>query len=109
MCYIDTVKDYISEHYSEEWYTAELAKLAYVSPEHLCREFKKHTGEKMSHYINRIRIEKSLTDLVTTDQSIEEILYRHGFNSVRSYYNFFRKFYNTTPAQYRAVARRKNQ
>lgn len=103
--YINKVICYIYEHYNEPWDTQTLAKLAFISPEHLCRIFKKHTGMTIGNYINKIRIEKSLSDLIYTDESIEEILYRHGFNNPKSYYTYFQKIYRMTPMQYRQKAR----
>ncbi len=106
--YINRVMLYIYEHYNEPWDTKMLANIAFVSPEHLCRNFKKHTGMTIGNYINKIRIEKSLSDLIHTDESIEEILYRHGFNNPKSYYTYFQKMQHMTPMQYRQKARSKN-
>ena len=103
--YVNKVIHYIYEHYNESWDIQMLAKIAFVSPEHLCRNFKKQTGMTIGNYINKIRIEKSLSDLIYSEQSIEDILYRHGFNNPKSYYAYFHKMYNMTPLQYRHKAR----
>lgn len=104
---INKIMVYINEHYNEPWNVKMLAKLAFVTPEHLCRNFKKHTGMTIGSYINKTRIEKSLADLTDTDLSIEQISVRHGFNNTKPYYTNFQKIYRMTPMQYRQNIRKK--
>ena len=104
---IHKVINYINEPSNEPWNVKMLADIAYVTPEHLCRNFKKHTGMTIGSYINCLKIEKSLADLINTDSSIEQISLKHGFNNPKPYYTNFQKLYHMTPMQYRQNVNKK--
>lgn len=106
---IHKVINYINEHYNEPWNVKMLADIAYVTPEHLCRNFKKHIGMTIGNYINGLKIEKSIADLINTDNSIEQISLKHGFNNPKPYYTNFQKLYHMTPMQYRQNVSKKTK
>ena len=53
---VDTVVDYINQHLSEELSVRSLANMAYVSPDHLTRSFKKRFSMTVSDYILQRRM-----------------------------------------------------
>ncbi len=64
---------YINENISEELNLENVAKASYFSKYHFHRIFKSITGETVSDYIKRIRLEKSAHILGVMKNSITEI------------------------------------
>lgn len=51
--------------------------------------------------LQECRIQHARTDLVNTTDNITEIAYNNGFPNIKSFINHFKKYYHTTPKQYR--------
>jgi two-component system, response regulator YesN len=86
---IDSVKDFLTRHYSEGHTRNELAEAVDMSPDHLGRMFKQHTGEKISDFLNTLRVEKASELLKTSDDKIITIAYDVGFESLRTFNKVF--------------------
>ncbi|WGK81391.1 AraC family transcriptional regulator [Vibrio aestuarianus] len=78
----------------------ELASALHVSKEHLARKFKKETGETVSQYSNRLKIEESLIFVINKQHSIDEIAESLGFCSSAYYRKVFKQVMGCTPAHY---------
>ncbi len=78
-----------------------LASVVDMSPDHLSRMFKKHTGGTIKDLINRLRIESSLKGLQCIDKKIVEIAFDVGFESLSSFNRIFKKVKGITPSEYR--------
>ena len=79
----------------------ELAEKCGYTPEHFSRIFKKHVGKTPESYIMECRIKKAKRLLLTTDHSVESIVFECGFSNRTA---FFKKFFDltgVTPLQYR--------
>lgn len=76
--------------------------LSYIS-----KLFKDAQGVSIVEYISRLRVEETKKLLCATDQPLQEIAQRVGFNNVASLIRVFKKYENMTPASYKkAVAER---
>ena len=76
--------------------------LSYIS-----KLFKDAQGVSIVEYISRLRVEETKKLLCATDQPLQEIAQRVGFNNVASLIRVFKKYENMTPASYKkAVAKR---
>ncbi|MDR2473251.1 MAG: response regulator [Tannerella sp.] len=86
---------------NSEFATDDLAASLQVSLRNLYRRFKDLKQPSPNDFIKEIRLKHVATMLVTTDLTVQEIMYAAGFNN-RSHFNreFF-KHYNQTPKQYR--------
>lgn len=77
----------------------------YRSERHLSdRIFKLSIGKTLSEYLNEYRTAQSLPMLSDTSDTINRISENAGYNDVRSYIRFFKKFYGMTPGEYRRGA-----
>lgn len=63
--------------------------------------FKKYLHDTPTIYLTKLRLRKSLTDLLKTDETITTIATKYGFNSSSYYSELFHKYYGTSPLQYR--------
>lgn len=79
-----------------------LAETLRISKFHLLRTFNKHTGVTPNEYLNRIRIEKAVELLRTTDHSIEAIAVQVGYSTGSYFIKVFRKLTGQTPGDFRA-------
>ena len=68
---------------------------------HVCREFKKYTGERLNEFITKTKLEYSTAILASMQNSIAEIAYQLGFSSQSNYISCFKKYFNITPHQWR--------
>ena len=84
---IKRLLSYIHENYTHRIYLHELADLAGMDPQYLCRFFKRSLGKTLTEYINSLRIEKACQSLRDTDDKIR------GTVALNSYlfFSFWRK------------------
>ena len=66
------------------------------------------TGMGVNDYINRIRIERSVHLLTTTNMSINEISYKVGFNYPRYFSTSFKQVKGMTPTRFKEESRKKS-
>jgi AraC family transcriptional regulator len=83
----------------------EIAEVAWFSPHHFLRLFKKMFGETPHQYLTRRRIETARQMLTRTDQSVTEICGALGFESLGSFSWLFRRHMGASPEQFRLSQR----
>ena len=94
---------YIKERYKEKILLEDIAKKFNYSVGHLCRKFKKDTGDTLVDYITKYRISVAMRLLFEKkDLNIEEVAFEVGFNDVQYFTKSFKKCVGTTPGKYRA-------
>lgn len=98
---LNTVTEYIAEHYAEKIKVSDLAKLCFLSEEYFCRFFKNTTGYAVLEYLTACRMDKAAILLKNTDNSISEIAGMTGFDDANYFARVFKKIYGKTPSQYR--------
>lgn len=100
---INKVMDYIDNHINEPLSLGTVAGVANLSPYHFHRIFTLFSGESLSAFIQRIRIEKAASLIREyKDVPISEIAYNCGFSSVSIFSRTFRKYFNTSATDFRS-------
>lgn len=99
---IDITK-YINQYFYNEITLTTLSKEFYLHPSYISNLIKKNLGVTFVEYLNRVRIQKSLKLLRTTDRKIEDIAGICGFNSGSHYTKTFVSYYGIPPTQYRKL------
>lgn len=97
---VDKVVDYIENHLSEELSVRQLANMAYVSPDHLTRSFKKRFQQTVSDYILKKRMTLAgelLRDRKLTITMVSDCV---GFGNYSYFTEQFKKYYGMTPREY---------
>ena len=94
---IEEVKAYINRHFQDPISLETLAQHFFVSKEHLSRKFKSDTGENISSYIIRKRMEQAKQLLKEGKLSIKETARITGYNDLAYFYRVFKKYYGRTP------------
>lgn len=72
-----------------------------VTPEHLCRTFRKYLGFTPQAYLNDQRLNYAANLLKHSDHSIIDIVYECGFQSESTFYHNFSRRYGVSPLKYR--------
>lgn len=80
---------------------ADVVKLSGFSHGHLCRLFKKYTGETLSKYFVKLKIDYADVLLRNANLSILSISYMLGYDSLSHFISVFKKYNGTTPQQFR--------
>lgn len=95
------VMDYMDQHYAEPLTLQQVSDVFCVSPSYLSRVFKTYTGHTFKTYLNQVRLNHALYQVIHTDYAMAEIAMRCGFPDTRSFNSLFKTAYDLTPLQYR--------
>ena len=72
-----------------------------VSKHYLSSIFKKETGENMSFFINKLRIEKAKQLLLESDMKIKEVFEQVGYSDQQYFSKVFKKITGKTVVEYK--------
>jgi len=100
---------YVKENYSKPINLQQLASREYLTVPYLSRFFKQYLGTSFSKYVNSIRLDKAVKDMLLTDLSITQIAYETGFPNLKSFNAVFKEAYGQTPGDYRRTHREGRQ
>lgn len=95
---------YIDENYSSKIGLDTLSKEMLISSRYISTFFKNNLGIGFVDYINKLRITKSLNDLLGSKKSILDIAIDHGFNDHKAYNRVFKQELGMTATEYRMIA-----
>ena len=95
------VNNYLRHHLSEPITVENIARHLSRGRSRLSTDFKKQTGENLSDYIMRQKIEEGKKLLLYTNKSAVEIALYLGFSSQSHFSRTFKKYVEKTPNEYR--------
>ena len=98
---VEIVRSYIDANICEDITLEQLASLAFVSKQHLMRQFKEYMGYSPIQYQKRKKITLSFYNLMHRRDSIAKIASFVGFKSAYAYIKFFKDVTGYTPQEFR--------
>lgn len=98
---IRKVQDYIEEHFPEKINVDQLAGMIALGRRTFERRFKTATGNTVTEYIQRVKIEAAKKGFETSRRNINEIMYDVGYNDTKAFRSIFRKITGLSPVEYR--------
>jgi AraC-like DNA-binding protein len=98
---VTKVQKYIAQHYNEDIRLETLASLVGMTPVAFSRFFHQRTGRTLSNYIIDFRIGTAARLLINSDQTVAEICYDCGFNTLSNFNRLFRKHKGCSPSVFR--------
>lgn len=97
--------DYIAGHIHESLPIGLLARQCHLSEPHFRRVFKTHIGMAPKQYIARMRAELAQSMLRDTRQTVLEIAYACGYETLSAFNRSFKLLTGLSPMQYRKAKR----
>lgn len=93
--------DFIRQHYTEDISLTDIARHVCLSSSYLSRIYKKETGMSTVDQIKKLRIEKAIQLLETSNMKIQDVAMAVGYNSSRYFLAVFRSIVGKGPTEYR--------
>jgi AraC-like DNA-binding protein len=98
---IDVIFKYTMDRFKEPIQLSTVAKMANMSVPAFCNYFKRTTRKKYIDFVNEIRIGYSCQLLNETEESIINVCYESGFNTVANFNRQFLRLKGMTPSRFR--------
>ena len=97
------IKDYLNEHYMENISLRQICKERHMNMSYTSRKFKELVGVTFETYLQNIRVQNACTLLIETDDSIDTIIEKVGYQDNNSFRKNFKRLLNTTPLKFRQL------
>lgn len=92
---------YISRNYCHCIKTADVARAVNLNSDYAGALFKKYMNITITDYITKERIANAQRDILFSDDSISQIAYKSGFNTISTFNIAFKRISGMTPREYR--------
>ncbi len=100
---IVAAKRFMEEHFAQHITLDDIAQAAGVGGPHLCRVFRKETGQTPFEFLRKIRIDCAKYWFSQTDEKLADIAVYTGFGSSQEMNRAFRKLTGMSPRPYRQM------
>ena len=100
---VESARAYIFENFSNNISLQQLSRHCLVSPFHFSRIFKTIMNISPHQYLAEVRLNHAKVLLSTTDQSVTDVAFACGFNSVEHFATAYRQRFTMNPATYRKL------
>jgi AraC-like DNA-binding protein/ligand-binding sensor protein len=98
---VEKIKSIIEEDYRREDVYQKISAETPYQRNYLCYLFKNQTGQTLTDYLTRVRINKAKELLKETSLSISEITFEVGYQNFSSFYRAFKKLEKISPSEFR--------
>jgi len=95
------ITSYVKNNFKQQITLNELSQIEFLSVHYLSKFIQKHLGMAFSKYVDSIRLDHAVKDIVFTDIPLTQIALDNGFASVKAFNRAFKEFYQQTPSEYR--------
>lgn len=102
---IQSIQDYIKEHFAESLGLETIARLANKSPSYFSTYFHTHVGASLVTYINRVRVDHACGLLEQTDEPVKSVGSACGFTNEKYFSRIFKSVTGMPPGEYRSKNR----
>ncbi len=102
------IENYIRQNYSGDISLQDLADKLYLSTAYLSKYIKRQFGMSFIEYVNTLRFDIAVSQLLYSDKSVLRIAMDTGFSSSATLNKIFKEKYNKTPTEFRAEWRGKD-
>ncbi len=98
--YLYEVKEYIDKNYEKDITVSFLADMVFLEAGYLGDAFNKQFGLSISEYQHRLRIEKAIELIQTTDKKLSDISANAGYNNYNNFFAHFVRITSKKPTEY---------
>jgi AraC-like DNA-binding protein len=103
---VDATQKIVATCFEQNPSLAQIAALLNYSPFHVCRLFRKYTGQSIRQYLNQLRLRASLEYVTQTDIDLTNLALKLGFASHSHFTEAFRKRFGLPPSTIRNISAR---
>lgn len=100
-------QSWLQQHAHQDIQIKDLARSLQMSLRNFNRRFKSATNLTPLQYLQNVRMRTAGELLHTSNLAIAEIAYRCGYQDLSHFTHLFKKYFGTTPTQYRTTVRAK--
>jgi len=100
---VENARAYILENFGHDISLQQLARHCLVSPFHFSRIFKAIMNVSPHQYLTEVRLNHAKILLSSTEQSITDIAFACGFNSVEHFATAYRYRFHASPSKFRTL------
>lgn len=100
---ITLIQTFIQHNLGSDLSLKRISEHVYLHPVYLSRMYKEETGENISTYILRMKMERAVVLLTTTNKKVSEISQEIGYQKTQYFIKLFKETYQTTPQNYRNI------
>ncbi|MBQ7496542.1 MAG: phosphoenolpyruvate hydrolase family protein [Selenomonas sp.] len=97
---VDTIRQYIEEHYMDEVQLGDIALVAHMSPTYLSARFKREMGTSFTEYLLQYRIGKAKELLQQGGLPCKEVAQSVGYADYIQFSKMFKKYVGVSPKEY---------
>jgi transcriptional regulator GlxA family with amidase domain len=98
---IRKAQEFIETNFRRRIRVDDLAGMFYLSRRNFERRFKKATANTVNEYIQRVKIEAAKMNLESSQENVNEIMYKVGYSDPKAFRTTFKKITGLSPSQYR--------
>lgn len=98
--YARTAIEYIGVHYTEKITLGDVADYIGLSKSYFARYFKKVTKKTFLEYLNSLRLEHGLNDMIVDGKTVTQAAFDNGFSDVKAFISVCKKNFDCTPGYY---------
>jgi beta-xylosidase/AraC-like DNA-binding protein len=89
----------LETQFAENLTLKEIAEEFHYNSSYLSEKFKSLTGVNFKSYLDRLRLEKILAELLYTNKNISQIALESGFKNIKSFYRVFNDQFKQSPVE----------
>ena len=102
---VDAIRKILAVRFERNPSLEEIAAELNYSPFHLCRIFRKYTGQSIRRYLNHLRLRASLEYVTQANMDLTSLALKMGFATHSHFTEAFRKTFGTPPSMLRNKSR----
>lgn len=95
------IQQYIHDHLSQDVSLQAIAEQVHMHPTHVSKVYKSETGENITDYLLRLRMEKAAYLLQHNQAKVYEVGSMLGYNNTAYFIKVFKKHFGLTPQEFR--------
>lgn len=100
---VEKIQSFVRKQLANPISLQDVADELHLHPVYISKMYKAETGENLSDYIVRLKMEKAASLLKNTSDKNYEIALKLGYQNPNYFIKVFKKHYGLTPQQYRQV------
>lgn len=98
---VEQMACFIAQHYTESLTVQQIGDCVRLHPNYAMNLFQKAFGTTLINYLTQHRVSHAQRLLATTDQTIADVAFSSGFNSISRFNDAFRRACGCSPRDYR--------